>query len=148
MPITRTLAPHEFQKIEAFYAENHYNQPVSPRDRIMVLEHEGKIHAALRVCQESGCSVLRGMRVSPAFQRQGLGSQLMAYFAEVTGNESCYCIAHAYLGGFYGQVGFEEIKTELTPEFLVARLKRYRIELGLDVILLYKAPSNYLPNSE
>lgn len=146
MALTRTLAPHEFHKIQTFYAENHYTQPLSTRDIFLVLEHDGEIIAALRVCRESGCIVLRGMRVSPAFQRQGSGSLLLDYFAEVTGNKTCYCIAHRYLRDFYRQVGFEGIKNEHAPAFLVSRLTSYRSELGLDVILLYKAPTNNQPN--
>lgn len=63
------------------------------RNRFLMLKDGGEIRAALRICQESGPRLLRGMRVSPAFQGLSLGKLILTYFAEVTNNENCYFIA-------------------------------------------------------
>lgn len=136
--ITRILDPAEITLIKDFYQKYQYDQPISPDDHFLVIQNEGGIIGALRVCHEEGVFILRGMRVADAFQRQGVGSHLLDYFSEFIDNKGCYCIAKTYLQSFYERVGFEEIKQGEAPDFLKARLHHYQTKLGLDVRLLYK----------
>jgi predicted N-acetyltransferase YhbS len=138
MPTTRVIHSHEFGKIKAFYQENGYSQSLDPTDKILVAEDGGEICAALRLCHEHGYLVLRGMRVSPEFQRQGIGSQLLRFALEGIQNEVCFCIPHSHLRDFYAQIGFEQISPEKAPAYLASRLDRYRRKYGLDVILMRK----------
>ena len=135
------LSPAEYAKIEDFYLKNQYDRSLSPYDHFLVIDDGDEILAALRVCHEQGSYVLRGMRVSEDFQRRGFGSKLLDYFKEFIVNKGCYCIAHSYLKGFYGRVGFEEINLNEAPEFLTARFFHYRTELGRNVRLMYKPPT-------
>jgi N-acetylglutamate synthase-like GNAT family acetyltransferase len=135
---SRTLDTDEFTKIEDFYKKNRYDSPISADDHFLVIENEDEIIGALRVCNEEGVFVLRGMHVADALQRQSIGSELLVYFCDFIDNKECYCIAHRYLKSFYGRVGFEEPELCEVPEFLNARLHHYQTKLGLDVLLLSK----------
>lgn len=136
MQMIRVTQDHEFEQVKSFYQKSGYTQPISASDLFVVAEEGDELRAALRLCLEDGCLVLRGMRVAPPFQRKGVGSALLGYARDVIGNETCYCIAHRYLQDFYAQIGFEEVSTEKAPAFLVSRLAFYREQYDLDVILM------------
>jgi N-acetylglutamate synthase-like GNAT family acetyltransferase len=138
MLISRTLDTEEFTKIQSFYKKNQYDSPIFPDEHFLVIENQDEILGALRICNEEGAFVLRGMRVADSFQRQGIGSQLLDYFSDFIDNQDCYCIAHRHLKSFYGRVGFEDPDPNKVPEFLNARLQLYQSKIGLDVLLLYK----------
>ena len=137
----RVLQNYEFEKIKYFYQENDYSPVIDPTDIFLITEEEDEIRAALRLCRENGCLVLRGMRVSPKFYRMGIGSELLRFACEKIGNEVCYCIPHSYLRNFYGQISFEEISLGRAPNFLASRIQHYRREYCLDVILMRKPVS-------
>jgi N-acetylglutamate synthase-like GNAT family acetyltransferase len=140
----RRLQPGEFGKAAAYYREHGYGASVAPADRFLVTEEDGRIVAVLRLCREEACLVLRGMRVSPALQRRGIGSRLLHFAQGEMGDEVCYCIPYRYLRAFYAQIGFEEVGPAQVPEFLRDRVAVYRSKLGLDVILMRRGPGKEL----
>lgn len=144
MVITSTTRTNEFEKIESFYRENDYLQVIKPSDIFLVAKERDTIRAAIRLCREDGCLVLRGMRVSSRFQRRGIGSRLLHFAQGEIGNEVCYCIPYSQLRIFFAQIGFEKISPDEAPEFLRERYESYRSRHGLDVILMRRsaAPHN------
>ena len=98
-------------------------------------ESTGQIVGIVRVAEEEGTLVLRGMRVAPAFQRRQIGTRLLQNIAGWLGQRECYCIPYRHLSGFYGQIGFVETDGGSAPEFLGERLADYR-QSGLSVILM------------
>ena len=132
----RTASPAEFKRLLAFYRASGYRPALAPSDLFVVAEDEAGICGALRLCSEEGVLVLRGMRVAPSRQRQGIGTQLLERAAGLTGERECYCIPHRILSGFYAQAGFEEIAVGTAPRFLQDRWWQYTGDFALDVILM------------
>jgi N-acetylglutamate synthase-like GNAT family acetyltransferase len=134
--IARRADPAEFGRITAFYRDNAYGPTIRPTDIIVVAKNEGALCGAVRLCEEHGVLVLRGMRVSAGMQRRGVGTGLLQAIEPLIGERECFCIPHRYLRSFYGRIGFEEIDPAHAPAFLRQRCTRYRREHGLDVILI------------
>jgi hypothetical protein len=57
---------------------------------------------------------------------------------ELVGNSGCFCIPYTHLRDFYAQIGFEEINLRATPRFPSACYTLYKLELGLDVIIMQR----------
>ena len=132
----REAANDDFEPAAAFYRASAYRPPLKATDQFIVAEDEAGICGALRLCSEEGVLVLRGMRVAPSRQRQGIGTQLLERAAGLVGERECYCIPHRILSGFYARAGFEEIAVGTAPRFLQDRWKQYTEEYALDVILM------------
>lgn len=135
MMTIRCAPTGELMRVEAFYRETAYYGGLNVADTVIVAESDGKIVGAVRLCEEEGVLVLRGVRVRKNFHRQGVGTQILAAVDRFVGDRRCYCIAHRYLRGFYGQIGFDEIQLNTAPAFLQQRLAKYT-EQGLDVIIM------------
>ena len=139
MFIARRAYPAEFERITAFYRDNAYRPTIRPTDTIVVSENEGVLCGAVRLCEENGVLVLRGMRVSKGMQRRGIGTRLLRAVEPLIGERECFCIPHRYLRSFYGRISFEEIDLAEAPAFLRQRRARYRREHGLDVIIMRRS---------
>lgn len=133
---TREAYPGEFERIAAFYRDNGYGPAISPADVIVVAENEGALCGAVRMCDEHGVLVLRGLRVCDGMRRQGVGTRLLQAVETVIGARECFCIAHRYLHSFYGRGGFVEIEPTEAPAFLRERWATYGREYDLDVIVM------------
>ena len=136
MVLIRKAGLDEFERVLKFYRANNYEPRVNPADIISVAESGGEICGIVRLCEEEGCLVLRGMRVRIDLQRRGIGSRLLRAAEPVIGERMCFCIPHRHLRSFYAQIGFQEIRSNEAPSFLQGRYNRYRVEHGLDVILM------------
>ena len=135
----RQAGEGDLPRLLAFYQGTGYAGGVDPADVVVLAEEEGRIIGALRLCQEQGALVLRGMRVSQEWQRQGIGTCLLQLAGERIGKQTCYCLPHPHLEGLYGRIGFVQVKPASAPKFLRARQVEYR-EQGVETILLKKAP--------
>jgi GNAT superfamily N-acetyltransferase len=89
----------------------------------------------VRVAEEQGTLVLRGMRIAEHVRRQRLGIRMLEALAEWLQDRECYCVPYPHLVGFYGQIGFTIIEPVAAPLFLAERLVDYRRN-GEDVILM------------
>jgi N-acetylglutamate synthase-like GNAT family acetyltransferase len=137
----RAAAAGDFERVAAFYRASGYRPVLTPSDTFVVAEDEAGICGAVRLCAEEDVLVLRGMRVAPAKQRGGIGTQLLEGVRASIGERSCYCIPHRHLRDFYDRAGFEQIAIGEAPLFLQDRWRQYTEEYGLDVILMRRTPN-------
>ncbi len=136
MVITRKARPQDLQQVAAFYHEQDYTPAKGREDVIVVAEEAGMLCGALRLCEEHGALVLRGMRVAEDMRRQGIGTRLLQAAESLIADRECFCIPHRHLRSFYACIGFVEIQSAQAPPFLCQRCSRYRSQFGLDVIIM------------
>lgn len=122
----RRARPDDTLRAQQFYAARRYGGGIGPGDSVLIAEHDGELVGIVRLAPEQGIIVLRGMQVHPAFQHQGIGTQLLAAVARVLGTQVCFCIPYAHLVRFYGQIDFVMIDPAKAPPFLSSRLMAYR----------------------
>lgn len=84
------------------------------------------ILGAVRLCEENGFQMLRGMRIDEQHRRHGLGTAMLKRFAQILDYKVCYCLPFPYLVNFYQQIGFQLISAEMAPAFLQKRLHSYQ----------------------
>ena len=111
--------------VAAFYEEVGYSCGVCSGDRIVVARDEQTIVAAVRLCEEEGVLVARGMYVAETLRRKGLGASLLERASSEIGRAECWCVPYAHLVEFYSRAGFVVCDNTAAPDFLLARLKRY-----------------------
>lgn len=133
----RQAGEGDLPRMVVFYQEVEYAGGVAPADVVVLAEEEGRIIGALRLCQEQGALVLRGMRVQEEWQRQGVGTRLLQVANERIGQRTCYCLPHLHLKELYGRIGFAPVKPASVPKFLRLRQAEYR-EQGVETILMKK----------
>lgn len=131
----RLAQARDHDDVELFYKEHAYKASDHTGERIVLAESGGRIVGALRLVEEQGCLVLRGLRVREALRRKGVGSGLMAAAAVFIGAQVCYMIPFRHLERFYARYGFTRLQIEQAPLFLQERLAKYHA-MGLDVILM------------
>ena len=119
--------PASYEEIAAFYRSVGYDSALE-RDAVVVAARQaGEVVGVVRLVMEEGVMVLRGMEIAATHQKQGLGTRMLQVLDGKIGGRACYCLPYPWLGGFYGQIGFEEVKDETTlPPHLRARLADYR----------------------
>ncbi len=145
--ITRQAGPEELEGVAAFYRAYGYGPELRLDDRIIVATDGHDLWGALRLCEEEGELVLRGMRVAEPLRRRGIGTQLLMRAEQIMGERPCFCVAHRYLGSLYGRAGFSPADEDETPAFLRERCAAYRREYGLDVVVM-RRPKGAMPSSD
>jgi predicted N-acetyltransferase YhbS len=130
--ITEAAGKQRLEAVAFLQAEG-YKGAVEDLDRVFVATDGARIIGAVRLAPEHGVTVLRGMRVSRSFQRQGIGRALLASLDAVLQGSPCYCLAYRWLRSFYGIIGFREAQPADVPAFLAERYREY-LARGLDVI--------------
>ena len=124
--------PHEDIELEettdqagvlSFYNRVGYGGGLYPDDRLLVARENRSIVAAVRLCDEEGFLVLRGMYVAEERRGQGLGSRLLESASSAIGSSECWCVPYTSLRDFYSRIGFQ--KSESIPAFLMARCEQY-----------------------
>ena len=136
MITTREAWPEEFEGIVEFYQSSGYDLAVSPADVFVVAEDDKVLCGVARLCIEHAKLVLRDIRLKEGYQRQGIGTRLLYNLIPVIGDRECFCLPYRYLRSFYGQIGFVEIDPAAAPPFLAERHAGYRLEGGMDVIIM------------
>ena len=128
------IESQDIGEVEAFYSLCGYGGGVNKQDLVFTVRVDGVLVGAVRLCRENDYLALRGMQILPAFQRQGVGTQLLQ---ECIGQieQVCYCLPYKHLEPFYRQVGFELILSSDVPCELVERLDAY-LKRGLNVVLM------------
>jgi N-acetylglutamate synthase-like GNAT family acetyltransferase len=124
--------------IAGFYRTVGYGGTPGAGDQIFLVEDGREMVGAVRLVQEQGVTVLRGMRIASSHQRSGLGTRLLRALADSLGERPCYCIPYLHLVGFYATVGFGEIDPKKAPPFLQARLSQYRRTRPESFTLMYR----------
>ena len=136
----RRADPGERSRLLDFYQAVGYRGSVGDTAVFFVAEEHAKVIGLLRVEEESGVAVLRGMRVIAGRQRQGIGTALLGAVAQHLGNRSCYCVPYAHLVGFYRQIGFSAVASVEAPAFLQERLAAYWVGRP-DMIVMWRSGS-------
>lgn len=127
--------PGEYTEVLALYKECRYGGGADESDKILVAVDAG-IVGAVRICTEHGEKVLRGMQIRPAYQRKGLGSEMLRFLAGHLDMGGCYCLPYAHLKGFYASIGFKEISPQSAPRFLAERLEKYLSSDNNEIIIM------------
>lgn len=120
------LSRTKHQQAQAVYTSLGYTSEIKPTDIVIVAKDDDKIVGLVRLETDTPVCVLRGMQVIPAYQRQGIGSKLLAKLDAVIAGRETWCIPHGWLTGFYGQIGFTQVPEETAPVFLQERIKLAR----------------------
>ena len=116
-----------------------YKGNVEPGDIVVGVSRGEDLVGVVRIANEHGIRVLRGMRVKPEFQRQGVGGQMLERIRSLLEGMECFAIAYAQLEGFYGRIGFCKCDERKAPPFLRERIEKYRKEnLEQEFILIRK----------
>lgn len=130
-----STAPEDHPVARRIYAAYDYPTAIRDTDLVFVARVDGQPAGVVRLCDEEGVTVLRGMRVLPPYQRQGVGRQLLQACLPALDTRTSYCIPYSHLVQFYSAVGFAVVQPEEVPVFLAERLATYRRE-GKDVLLM------------
>jgi len=131
----RIARPDEHSRVLAVYAALGYRRSINPADTVWLAETAEETVGIVRVAEEQGTLVLRGMRIAEHARRQRLGTRMLEAIAEWLQDRECYCVPYPHLVGFYGQIGFTVIEPAAAPVFLAERLVDYQ-RCGEDVILM------------
>jgi predicted N-acetyltransferase YhbS len=143
--IVAIVPSKDLHRIAAFYRTTGYGGGVSADDITFAATAEGRLVGAVRLCKEAGVTVLRGMQVDPAFQRQGIGRMLLRHCLPHLDGGVAYCLPYVHLAGFYGEAGFVPAAPAMLPPFLAERLAGY-LRKGQAVIAMRRSGANYMPN--
>jgi len=117
----------EYPAVERFYERLGYHRGIQPQDRVLVAREEGALIGVVRLCEEEGVVVLRGMYVDTPRRRTGVGTALLRAVEGALAGRECWCIPWAHLTAFYARAGFAEAEADAPPH-LARRLGGYRTE--------------------
>jgi predicted N-acetyltransferase YhbS len=132
-------------RIHAFYEEVGYGGGASAADIVLAATTGERVIGVVRLCEENGVAVLRGMHVAPACQRQGIGRALLARCLPWLDGSQAFCLPYDHLAGFYAQAGFIPASKDTLPPFLAERLDGYLLK-GQQVLAMWRRGPAYMPN--
>jgi N-acetylglutamate synthase-like GNAT family acetyltransferase len=137
--IVRKAGPEDFGSVVAFLREDGYPIEVNPADTFYVaVEHDVMI-GVVRLAREFQHTVLRGMRVAPSTQRQGVGTRLLQLVQEDLVDTDCYCLPYTHLIDFFAQIGFRVVDPHDAPAHLSRRIAGYQAHAaGAQFALMYR----------
>jgi predicted N-acetyltransferase YhbS len=131
----RVATTSELREVESLYTICGYRGGVDAADTTFLARSEGRLIGAVRICREQGVTVLRGMHVLPSFQRQRVGSQLLAATVPLLDKGAAFCLPYSHLAQFYASASFQTESPDNLPDFLRDRLAGY-IARGQDIIAM------------
>ncbi|CAH0186003.1 hypothetical protein SRABI118_01370 [Massilia sp. Bi118] len=135
----------ELARIRAFYEALGYGGGVRDTDLAFAATIDGRVVGAVRLCEEAGVIVLRGMHVDPACQRQGIGRALLARCVPWLDRGEAFCLPYDHLVEFYGAAGFTPAPSATLPPFLAERLEAYVLK-GQRVLAMRRPAATHMPN--
>ena len=130
----------DYSDITSFYQGCGYSCQLYESDLVIQARENGEVVGAVRLCQEEGKLVLRGMYVIEEKRGSGIGSALLHEASSEIGHRECWCIPYTPLVELYGRGGFQKAHKGTEPSFLLNRLARY-VATGKSVVLLVR-PGN------
>ncbi len=123
--VLREGCREDISEINALYRRLGYKGAATTSDFLLVADKSGVIIAAVRICDEVGHLVLRGMYVAEQYRFQGIGTTMLKQLEKVIENRDCYCIPWSTLTTFYGKGGFRVADVSDAPAHLKERLGQY-----------------------
>ncbi len=119
----RRLSTSEVPLAQKFYNDIEYKKAIKADDVVVAAFDKNLMMGAIRLENEEGVRVLRGMQIHYKYAGRGIGKRLLKVFDNELGNHVCYCIPFSWLEGFYSCIGFKKIEPHLAPSFLQDRLE-------------------------
>ncbi len=139
-----TRAEAHLKPIKAFYAAEGYTGPTEPDDDVVLAKQDGEVVGVVRLVDEAGVQLLRGMYVGTDVQRQGIGSRMLAKFEQRLDSgrvDEAFLTCGPHLEGFYRQIGFRLAGPSVSPpDFLVRRRDGYTSRYGEQIIMYRLCP--------
>lgn len=122
-----------------FYHECGYGGTFDCSDEVYFVTENSHVLGVVRIANEHGFFVLRGMQILPQMRGQKIGQQLLIYLAnQIESNISpLYCLPHQHLNSFYSHIGFKSADQNLAPAFLTKRMEYY-LNCGHKISLLIR----------
>lgn len=140
-PSVRRCRNDELTLARAFYRSVGYEGGIQDSDCVVVaVDHTGDIVGVVRLADEEGEMILRGMFVAAHLQRRGVGHQLLGEVAVQLADRPCWCLPYAHLVDFYGLIGFRGVDPSSAPKHLRERLVEARRKWG-DIIVMRREPA-------
>lgn len=133
----RKSTERDLDAIRALYASLTPNIRIGREIQVIAIEND-VVLGIVRLVEEEGHLVLRGMNVREENQRHGVGKAMLKELEEHIEGRDCYCIPHSYLKEFYETIGFEQIPLDQAPEHLRKRHDLY-LSMGLDGIIMKRS---------
>lgn len=126
-------------EIKRFYQRNDYTGPTREDDQVVVAQKNSDVVGVVRLVEEQGVVLLRGMYIDETMRRQGIGQRMLESFQDVLNQNSAhetYLICGHHLISFYGRIGFKPVvNSSEAPEFLVQRSVGYAQTYGPQIIM-------------
>ena len=139
--VSRVASCSDLQRVTEFYATLGHDVRPCADERVFIAEQSDRIVGAVRLCHvDEPCLILRTMRVSDSFQRQGVGTGLLSAAVGPLVQECC-CLPWEHLAAFYGRGGFVTIAPEQAPPRLRERYQAHRNQ-GHRVIVMKRPAVN------
>ncbi len=117
------------------YERNGYSGGIRAGDRVLVAERDGRIVGVVRLVDEEGHRVLRGMYLDEVERGRGLGRSMLLEVTQRIGPRTCWLVCSRHLAPFYGEVGFQPALESEAPPHLRLRAIGYGSEHGPQVVL-------------
>lgn len=123
-----------------FYESQGYLGGALETDKIALAFDDDRIIGVARISLEKNTYSLRGMFIDEAYQRKGIGREMLKVLEKylIDLNVECYCIPNNNLDQFYGLLGFKVIPVEEGPSHIVERIEKYRNK-GYKVFLMKRS---------
>jgi RimJ/RimL family protein N-acetyltransferase/N-acetylglutamate synthase-like GNAT family acetyltransferase len=118
----RKLHANEWSIAKEFYHSLDYTKEFKAEDVIFGAFNNRSLIGAVRLEQNKGVTVLRGMQIHYKYAGNGIGRELLKLIEFQLGNTNCYCIPFGWLEKFYASIGFKKIDPADSPKFLQERL--------------------------
>jgi N-acetylglutamate synthase-like GNAT family acetyltransferase len=120
----------DVERVDAFYESQRRGRPAAPDDFLLLAENDAhEIVGVVRLCQEEGYRVLRGMLIERDYRRQGLGTRILRALEPHLRGQDCYCLPWGHLETFYAMVGFETANEADLPTSLRERLTEHDTQM-------------------
>ncbi len=133
------LASTRMRAIKEFYRSCGYTGPTEPDDQVVLATEGKRIVGAVRLVQEKGVFLLRGMNVAKDRQRRGIGVAMLRAFKDLCAERArgvVFLTCGPHLENFYGRIGFKKAGADSAPQFLKDRRDGYASKFGPQIILL------------
>jgi N-acetylglutamate synthase-like GNAT family acetyltransferase len=117
-------------RVNDFYTSQRRSRGAETADFLLLAESDNLVVGVVRLCQEQGYLMLRGMLIERDHRRKGLGVRMLRDLEKRLRDQDCYCIPYAHLIPFYGIIGFQAVEDDEVPDFLSGRLAKYQHNLN------------------
>lgn len=120
----------DVERVNDFYASQRRGRGAEPDDFLLLAENDDNaVVGVVRLCQEQGYLILRGMLLERNYRGQGLGRRMLHDLEKHLHDQDCYCLPYAHLIPFYEIIGFQTVDGEAAPDFLRERLIEHQNDL-------------------